>query len=1148
MPHEKPTSGIGDATLTAKSCSKADLQSLSSSLSVCSIGSHTQGNGSYFVDGNLARQSGERAKEARFTTTNVDVHQLHDKVDSAGTATGCGDYLCPQTGGKKQLSQENQGSMKNVDQGAAVSFVGSFKSKKQLKKILREFINNPNTNDLTFHSLNKAERALVHSVANSFKLEHKSSGAKPNRVLKVSKRIASVVPSVKRENKRDEAVKGDSSKRFMRVQELPARYLTGAIGDIRKMVTPLLKNAPQKLVMVAGKKNKKEHFVSFRPGLHDVPKTKVPAHQLQELRKFREALPSYRKRHEIVAAVKKSDVVIICGSTGCGKTTQVPQLIYDSGIFPKERLVICTQPRRISALSVAQRVAEERGEACGNSCGYIIRFENVTSSKTKIIYMTTGMLLRRLQVDPLLPEVSCVIIDEVHERDVETDICLLLIRDRILKQRRNPAAYKHNLKLVAMSATVQIEKVTSYFSNTGSSCDTPVIEVPGSLFPVKEHFLEDAVECVGMNLSEIPLVSVFEYIANTTRSGEGRNDSVPIQFGDAADALNSKSDNGCASLVPHELVARLICHIHSKSSNFSESILVFLPGWRDISVISVLVRGMDEKNQLLVLMLHSEMGTRDQQRVFYSAPQGFRKVVLSTNIAETSITIDDVVFVIDTCLSKSICYDPSENTTSLKVGCVSKANCRQRRGRAGRCSPGECFHLIPRSTYDLLPEFLSPSILRTPLHSVCLSVKCLMPDEKCIDVLKRALDIPSNEAITHAIDHLIRMDALTKDERPTCLGLALSEIPIAPHLGKMLIMGTCFGVLEPIAIVAAYLEGKSPFIKPIPELKEARFREILKIDGGDLSDHLTVVKLFNGWKQSGYCSSYAAENYADQLVLLSMDRMRKQLVDLMKRSQFLREYKNPMHAAYRNSNNIGLARFVIIRSLYPQVSSIEIQKGKNGSRVYYLCWDDKLCAVVSGSPLGSVPISKIKNNGFIFYNARMRVESGLKIMEATAATPVEAALCMDKLTVKSGESVMECLEQNDGNVSPPFPYDQETKFDNASVLCFDERKLYISPGEVATTLKDIKYCIDRYLELAMSRVRCDLFPDGLVRVVASMLGYRLSGAGEQRQSCIRDDDRTAQMSHNFGPVSVITNGLSMDSEFFGGDSEPEIEIKELSVS
>ncbi|RNC30220.1 ATP-dependent DEAD/H RNA helicase, partial [Trypanosoma cruzi] len=200
---------------------------------------------------------------------------------------------------------------------------------------------------------------------------------------------------------------------------------------------------------------------------------------------FRRSLPSYKRRDEIINALKQNNVLIVSGDTGCGKTTQIPQILYDSEVFQKDLEIICTQPRRISALSVAQRVAEERGETCGNSCGYIIRFDNMTSPSTKIVYMTTGILLRRLHTDPQLNGVSCIIVDEVHERDVETDFCLLLLRDRLIEQQRNNQLYKNHVKVVVMSATVQIEKVASYFVCVCGGRAPPIISIPGTLFPVE---------------------------------------------------------------------------------------------------------------------------------------------------------------------------------------------------------------------------------------------------------------------------------------------------------------------------------------------------------------------------------------------------------------------------------------------------------------------------------------------------------------------------------------------------------------------------------------------------------------------------------------------------------------------------------------
>ncbi|EPY37305.1 hypothetical protein AGDE_06629 [Angomonas deanei] len=245
---------------------------------------------------------------------------------------------------------------------------------------------------------------------------------------------------------------------------------------VQHLLQPLMNRMTAGILLEAGRPAVRERKSVFYGLLLPPPHTKN-AQKMEQVRQFRLSLPAYERRDEIVSCVQENDVTIICGDTGCGKTTQIPQLLYDSGIFPRNDSIICTQPRRISALSVANRVAAERDEACGDSCGYVIRFENMTSPQTRIIYATTGILLRRLHTEPDLCGVSCVVVDEVHERDVETDFCLLLLRDRLREQREDPSRFATKLKVVVMSATIQIETLERLLSTgcvtVGSGPVTP---------------------------------------------------------------------------------------------------------------------------------------------------------------------------------------------------------------------------------------------------------------------------------------------------------------------------------------------------------------------------------------------------------------------------------------------------------------------------------------------------------------------------------------------------------------------------------------------------------------------------------------------------------------------------------------------------
>ncbi|CAD2220552.1 ATP-dependent RNA helicase DHX36 [Angomonas deanei] len=725
---------------------------------------------------------------------------------------------------------------------------------------------------------------------------------------------------------------------YQGAQLLPDFFLEKSnIDPVMETLLPLQKVMYKDLQIEANKQPQRKAFHSTKPGFTSPPPHTKNAQKMEQVRQFRTGLPTYKRRDEIVSCVKENDVTIICGDTGCGKTTQIPQLLYDSGIFPRNDSIICTQPRRISALSVANRVAAERDEACGDSCGYVIRFENMTSPQTRIIYATTGILLRRLHTEPDLCGVSCVVVDEVHERDVETDFCLLLLRDRLREQREDPSRFATKLKVVVMSATIQIETLERYFDGCNGGSPVPIVRIPGTLFPVEEYFLED----------------VLTWLEKSTDSASDTSESASL-YNELKSSVFSNVERDAEYMIPFEVVVDLIVHIHQEySRNHSESILVFLPGWAAISRVMKMLQNSSVSRQLSILPLHSSLTTREQQRVFDAPPRGYRKIVLATSIAETSITIDDIVYVIDGGLVKGTSYDPLGNMSSLKASLISKANGTQRRGRAGRCRAGVCVHLLSREVYDALPDFLQPDIVRSPLEEVCLQIKAIRPDERCQHVLSRAMDAPPTTSVKFAVDFLTEMGALTeKEEQLTNLGRALAQLPVHPLLGKMLFAAACLGVLEPVSTIAAGLSVKSVFVRPQVFERDAAQESIQRLDNGDLSDHLCVLKVYEGWVRSGRSVSYAQSHFADSSTLRSLERTKRQLTRYVLQSPLLRRVNNPEQMSSCHRNNTGLIRLVVLWSLYPRLATTEYRANRPGIQMPNIyCWDNKVCLMGGGSCL-----------------------------------------------------------------------------------------------------------------------------------------------------------------------------------------------------
>ena len=447
----------------------------------------------------------------------------------------------------------------------------------------------------------------------------------------------------------------------------------------------------------------------------------------------RKKLPAWQEQDKIVSLVSRNQVVVISGSTGCGKSTQVPQFLLDDWLMSNQSEhcnIVCTQPRRISAVGVASRVAEEREEKVGGSVGYQIRLETCAGERTRLMFCTTGILLRRLESDPGLEDVTHVIVDEVHERSEESDFLLMILRDT-LKTRRN-------LKIILMSATLNADLFSNYFRGT------PVLDIPGRTFPVEQVFLEDILECVPYSLEEnSPYARKqeknqgnFGGLAKELFSGDCRDaylDSVDVDLllvGEGVKPARDKQmDEHCDvqqvyqryseysettartlsvmewSKINYDLIETVLSFIADGGSRDwrlprSGSILVFLPGLQEImtlyeQLVSHPVLGNKSKKFILI-PLHSSLSSEEQQLVFSKPGHGQRKIVISTNLAETSITIDDCVFVVDAGRMKEKRFDPTKNMESLDTVWVSQANALQRKGRAGRVQEGYCFHLYTR--------------------------------------------------------------------------------------------------------------------------------------------------------------------------------------------------------------------------------------------------------------------------------------------------------------------------------------------------------------------------------------------------------------------------------------------------------------------
>ena len=548
----------------------------------------------------------------------------------------------------------------------------------------------------------------------------------------------------------------------------------------------------------------------------------------KSIREQREGLPIYKLKPELMRAIKENQVLVVIGETGSGKTTQMTQYMAEMGLT-KRGLIGCTQPRRVAAVSVAKRVAEEYGCSLGEEVGYSIRFDDVTSKETVIKYMTDGMLMREYLADNDIRRYSALMLDEAHERTIHTDVLFGLLKDLC---RRRP-----DLKIIVTSATLNAEKFSNYFF----SC--PIFTIPGRTFPVEILYTKEP-----------------------------------------------ESDYLDAAMIT-------VMQIHL--SEPAGDILVFLTGQEEIDTCcETLYTRMqalgDLAPELVILPVYSALPSEMQSRIFEPAPAGSRKCVVATNIAEASLTIDGIYYVIDPGFCKQKAFNAKLGMDSLVVTPISQASARQRAGRAGRTGPGKCYRLYTEIAYK--SEMIStniPEIQRTNLGNVVLQLKAMgINDLLGFDFM----DPPPVATLVGAMENLHALGALDDEGLLTRLGRKMAEFPLEPNLSKMLLLSVDLGCSDEILTITAMLSVDNPFFRPKDkqaqaDMKKAKFHQA---EG----DHLTLLTVYKGWEAAKFSNPWCFENFIQARSMQRAQDVRKQLTTIMDR------YKLDIVSAGKNYKKI----------------------------------------------------------------------------------------------------------------------------------------------------------------------------------------------------------------------------------------------------
>jgi HrpA-like RNA helicase len=514
------------------------------------------------------------------------------------------------------------------------------------------------------------------------------------------------------------------------------------------------------------------------------------------------AVPMDEYRGEVVECVRTHEDAVIIGETGSGKTTRIPDFLLDA--FPEAKIAI-TQPRRVAARSVSRFVAERRNGKIGDEVGYQVRFEDKTTEGTRANFMTDGILLRKLQYDPLLQEYDVVMVDEAHERSLNIDFVLGLLK-RVQAGRREKNLKE--LKVIVTSATIEKEKFAAFFG------DAPTVEVPGRMFPVEVKY-----------------------------------ENEPVR--DYPKAAAQKVQEISASNEPGD-------------------ILIFMPSEEDIHRTVSEIEELGLQN-IKAMPLYGAMAPEDQDQIFEKSPK--RKVIVSTNIAETSVTIDGVRFVIDSGLIKQKEFDPETGIEALRYETHAKSGCEQRKGRAGRTAPGVCYRLYTEAEYAARAPYQTPEISRSNLDHVILAMKKIgIDDVRGFEFI----DPPKEEAVAKAIETLKILGALDDQEKLTEMGKTMAELPLRPELARMVIEADKYHCVGKICTIAAMMGERSIFVRPKGKELEADTARAKFSQSG--SDFLTLLEVGAQWSASGFSSRWAQDNFLNVRQLFEVKEIRAQLM------------------------------------------------------------------------------------------------------------------------------------------------------------------------------------------------------------------------------------------------------------------------------
>ncbi|MED6179768.1 hypothetical protein PIB30_003984 [Stylosanthes scabra] len=932
--------------------------------------------------------------------------------------------------------------------------------------------------------LSNEERALVHQLAQKMGFKSKSSGLGKDRRVAVHK----VKKKVETNNGFGNLPHFTFSQEASQVLgNLFAHYPPGdgSLGETIGENSDSTEKLKQKKDDIFARPSMSKAEIAKK--MEALNSRMMSASNLKQITEDRSKLPIASFKDTIVSTVESNQVVLISGETGCGKTTQVPQFILDH-MWSKGEVckIVCTQPRRISATSVSDRIASERGEAIGESVGYKIRLESKGGRNSSIVLCTTGVLLRVLvskgsssKTGPMKDDISGIthiIMDEIHERDRYSDFMLAIIRDMLPSYPR--------LRLILMSATIDAARFSQYFGGC------PVINVPGFTYPVKTFYLEDV-------LSIVKSKDGGNHLDNNTTSETPINnceisEEEKLSIDEAINlAWFSDEWDMLLELVSSKGSLKLFNYQHSLTG--LTPLMVFAGKGRVGDMCMLLSLGVDCHLKSHDGSTALEIAKRENQQEaaeilkkhmdnnFSNSME--EKQLLDKYLATVNPELVDEVLIEQ--LIRKICvdseeggrmkeksYDPYNNVSTLQSSWVSKASAKQREGRAGRCQPGICYHLYSNIRAASLPDFQIPEIRRISIEELCLQVKLLDPTCKIEEFLRKTLDPPVFESIRNAILVLQDIGALSTDEKLTQLGEKLGSLPVHPLTSRMLFFAILMDCLNPALTLACASDYKDPFTIPmLPEDKKrasAAKAELASLYGGS-GDQFAVVAAFECWsnaKNMGLEGRFCSQYFVSSSAMHMLSGMRRQLQSELVRSGFIPEDATNYSM---NAHDPGVLHAVLVAGLYPMVG--RFLPNKKGKRVMIETAGGDKVRLHTHSTNFKLSFKKNLENTLIVYDEITRGDMGMSIRNCTVVGPLPLLLLSTEIAVAPAQDneKRDESDDDDDNDDDEESEDEDEDEDEDEVKAEDAMELdNKSSGETEAKIMSspdnmVKVIMDRWL-------------------------------------------------------------------------------------